>query len=161
MLFRSNLVGFAGADVIYPTAFVQVLITASSSATTSELEAIQYASYQESVWIDVVNGTHGTLYPWGTPFKPVANLVDAAAIAATYGFKQYRFVGDFTFVPGDVVYNKDLIGEGFQKSTFTFIEGSVTAYCEVIDAKITGVAIGIVGITRGHLMDAADRKSVV
>ena len=150
-----NLVGFAGADVIYPTAFVQVLITASSSATTSELEAIQYASYQESVWIDVVNGTHGTLYPWGTPFKPVANLVDAAAIAATYGFKQYRFVGDFTFVPGDVVYNKDLIGEGFQKSTFTFIEGSVTAYCEVIDAKITGVAIGIVGITRGHLMDAA------
>lgn len=75
-----NIVAVNVNGPIYPTAFTQVLITASSSATQSDLKAIQYASYGGGVTIDVVNGESGTDYPIGTLEYPVNNLTDALII---------------------------------------------------------------------------------
>ena len=49
-----NIVALNVNGPIYPTAFTQVLITASSSATQLDLEAIRYASFGGGVTIDTV-----------------------------------------------------------------------------------------------------------
>ena len=77
---------------IYPTAYTQVILTSSSSATLQELEAIQYGSYNGGVWIDVSSNYTGILYPIGTPISPVNNLPDALNIANTYGFNTFNII---------------------------------------------------------------------
>jgi len=140
-----NLVADNVNGAIYPTAFTQVLITASSSATTSDLEAIQYGSYSNGVWIDVA-GTSGTSYPIGTPETPVNNLDDAHTIAEEKGFTNFYFTSDYTFDNTvSLLDGYKFHGQSPQITTFTFESGCVLVECEFFDAELTGDETGIVG----------------
>ena len=81
-----NLVADNIAGSIYPTAFTQILITASASATLQDLDAIQYGSYGNGVSLDPLSSNTGTSYPVGNQEFPVNNLADAVAIAVLKGF---------------------------------------------------------------------------
>ncbi len=69
---------------IEPSAYVTATLTASSSATTADLDAIQYASYQNAVWLDTGSSNTGTAYPMGTREYPVNNITDAVSIAGSF-----------------------------------------------------------------------------
>lgn len=89
---------------IEPAAYVTVTKTSSSSATLQDLEAIQYASFQGGVHIDVAHGQPGTAYPMGTEEYPVNNLADAKLIAIERGFHLFHICeGDLTLGAGDNV----------------------------------------------------------
>ncbi len=106
---------------LLPSAFTQIVKTSSSSATLQELDAIQYSSYQNAVWIDAVNGSPGTEYPIGTPESPVDNIVDAKSIAVTKGFNKIIIIGTLTINTG--VDLTGLIIEGINKLTcFAVVE---------------------------------------
>lgn len=73
-------------DVLQPRFGVSYVRTSASSATQSDLSAIQYASFGGGVSIDITRtGNHstGTVYPAGNQEYPVNNIVDARAIAGT------------------------------------------------------------------------------
>jgi len=138
-------------SAIQVTAFTQVILTSSSSATLQELDAIQYASYANAVHINWVSGVDGIDYPCGTPEHPVKTLTVAVAIATARGFNVFVFHSDFTFGPATYVANLTFRGEGMQKTTFTFQAGCVVAYCFVENAKITGAEMGLIGMTDCHV----------
>ncbi len=82
-----------------PLAFsnnVNAIYTTSSSATQADLEAIQYSSFQNSVWVDTDTLTTGTLYPSGTREFPVNNIGDAVDIAHERGFDTIQLLNSVT-----------------------------------------------------------------
>ena len=79
---------------IYPTAFTQIVVTASSSATLQEQSALQYASYSSVVSVDVTSSNTGAEYPVGTPQFPVNNMIDGHLIAVTTGLNKFRIYTD-------------------------------------------------------------------
>jgi hypothetical protein len=138
---------------IQPTAFTQIILTSSSSATLQELDDIQYASFGNHVTIDVVNGVAGTTYPIGNEANPVNNLANAVTIATARGFTTLFFKSDYTFSNVDFITNYDLLGEGITKTTFTFQSGSICAYCNVLNAKVTGITTGVISFENSFIYD--------
>ena len=152
-----NLVAVTGSDAggwtyinpIYPTAYVSVTKTSSSSATLStvELESLEYGG---SIWVDPDAGVTGTEYPIGTAGQPSNNLIDARIIADNYSIETFHVHGDvvledeysgWTFVahsPADCTIN--LNGQYVKEAHFESImltgdcSGSISSdYCELND----------------------------
>jgi len=96
-----NIVAVNILGSIYPTAFTQVLITASSSATQSDLAAIQYASYGGRVSMDVTTLQTGINYPSGNVEHPVNNFADTILIANSKGFTDIEVREPATLNTGD------------------------------------------------------------
>ncbi len=84
---------------------------------------------------------------------PVNNLADAITISDTLGVDKLHFVSDFTFPNGTSISGKILIGEGYQKTTFTFESGCVVALCQVEAATCTGNLTGVIGFTDCAIVD--------
>lgn len=90
--------GLTQSTPIQPTAFTQVVVTASSSATSQNQEDIQFASYaNNSVWLDPSSGFSGTDNPTGTSRQPVNNDIDAQTIADNVGVYNITIRGNTTF----------------------------------------------------------------
>lgn len=133
--------GFELSPVV-PTAFTQVVRTASSSATQTDLEAIQYSSYQNAVWLDVVKGLSGTAFPAGTREYPSNNVNDSVSIAQNKGFDTIQFMHDLELGAGHDVSGMHLIGNGKSKSLLTILPEALTADCHVKECTVTGTMDG-------------------
>jgi len=132
----------AELDPRYPTAFVSVDRTASSSATLQEQDALNYSSYQNAVWVDVNSGLTGVLYPAGTRENPVNNIVDAVLIGKEKGFSTIQLLSDVTLTNGDNIENFSLVGAS---SIATHVVIEEAAECNTIVIKncdFTGVLDG-------------------
>lgn len=131
-------VGAYFATPISPTAFTQVVTTASSSATTQSQAQLEHSTFSGGVTVDVVNGVSGTVYPIGTPSNPVDNIPDAVAIASSRGFDTLYIIGNITLDTGDNVSNFTLIGQNATRTTITVNAGADTIGCEIQEAYVTG-----------------------
>jgi len=127
---------------IAPASFVTVTKTSSSSATQSENEDIQYSTFQNAVWIDVLNGVSGTAFPAGTPRQPVNNTADAATIASVRGFKTIQIRGDLSLGVGDSFDAFQFIGESTSQTMLTIDTAASVVGCTFLNAKLTGVLDG-------------------
>lgn len=115
--------------VIHPTPYITVERVSSSSATLSELEAIQYASYGGGVSLDVTSANSGTSYPTGNQEYPVNNLSDAVSIANTKGFNRIFIRESMT--------GEQCIGGGYDLSGFVLVgENEVATEVEIHSACI-------------------------
>lgn len=114
----------ASIDPILPTAFTQVILTSSSSATLSEQQDIRFASYQNVVTLDVINGSSGTEFPVGTVREPANNLDDAKLIAAENGFDTISVKGDYTFAASDVLDGFTIRGQSAAKTRITLVDAA-------------------------------------
>lgn len=136
-----NLVGFNTTTEqyyvpIYPSAFTTVVRTSSSSATLIEQEALQFASFQNGVWIDIVNGAAGTAYPLGTREFPVNNVADAQTIAMERGFNNLFILGDIAFEDVDDLNGFTVYGQSHD-TTIT-LEGCSTNGAVFRNATVSG-----------------------
>lgn len=100
-----NLVAVDGVGVtqttpISPTAFTQVVVTASSSATTQNQSNLEFAVYGGGIAVDTANGEAGTEFPIGTRLRPVNNYADAIVIGDNIGVRTFFVMGDAT-ISGD------------------------------------------------------------
>jgi len=86
----------AELDPVFSSPYVNVVRTASSSATTQNLEAIQSSVFAGEVVIDVAGGTAGTEFPIGTHEFPSNNLTDAKTIADERGIERFHVEGALT-----------------------------------------------------------------
>lgn len=126
---------------IYPTAFTQVLITASSSATTADLDAIQYSSYGGVVSVDAINGTAGTAYPIGNQEYPVDNLADAVIIANSKGFNTFSINESMT-LSTETVSKMEIVGRNHINTEITIDTSLVCNACSISGCKLDGVLDG-------------------
>lgn len=104
---------------VSPTAFTQIVKTSSSSATLQELEALQYASFQNGVWIKISGSQTGIEYPSGTRENPVNNILDAVSIANNRGFDTLFILESMTLDSGTNVDNFKVVGSNASQTVIT------------------------------------------
>ena len=133
----------ASLNPVYPTAFTQIVLANSSSATLQEQAAIEYSSFGGGVTVDTTSSYSGTNYPTGTPQQPVNNLVDAQVIATERGFTTFFILGDITLDTDAVSFDGDIfVGESQSKSTITIDPIAEVNRAEFYNAHIVGTLDG-------------------
>lgn len=147
----------ASISAILPTAFTQVVLTASASATTQNQGALNFATYQGGVTIDPANTTglaaNGTEFPAGTALQPVLTLADAQIIAVANGLNKLFIRGDMTFAASENVDSYIIEGEGSTLSTLTFTSGVSTVRTIVNKANVTGDVAGAIELRECHVLN--------
>jgi hypothetical protein len=138
-----NLVSFdsLGDPLFTPietTAFVQVILTSSSSATLQNQTDIEYSSFGGGVSVDQTNGVSGTVFPAGTPRQPSNNFPDAKLIADNRGFTQMFIVGNATLDTGDDVRLFTLKGVNANRTVITVNPASLVADVQIVTATVSG-----------------------
>lgn len=93
-LVATDSVGAYYDSPVAVTAYVQVVLANSSSATLQDLEAMQAGSFQGEVAVDLTSSYSGTYYPVGTHEQPVNNWPDAVAIADSRGIEYFSIHGN-------------------------------------------------------------------
>lgn len=133
--YAVNLIG-ANSNIGDKVNVNQVSVRSNNSAGMTSAPALEYASYNNCVTIDVFSSYSGTDYPIGTLQKPVNNLVDAIFIATYRGFSIISFLSDFTF---DNSYYSEYTFKGVGKNftTLTF-NNTVLNSCVFENCKLTG-----------------------
>lgn len=137
-----NLVGTHPDGVIYPTAFTQVVMTASSSATLQELGAIQYSSFGGGVTLDNISGTTGIDFPIGTKETPVNNLTDAVIIANDRGFDTLFISNSMTLDSGTDIRNFKLVGKSAVNTHVTIGPSAICDHINIENCNISGTLDG-------------------
>jgi hypothetical protein len=127
---------------IHPTAFTQIVKTSSASATLSDLEAIQYSSYQNSVWFDINSDNSGTDFPSGTREHPCNNVPDCVLIAIDKGFDTIRLLQGVTFTAADDISNMTIIGRNAIQTAIIVEDGANVTNCEFQEATVSGILDG-------------------
>lgn len=150
--YAVNLVG-SNNNIADVTNVNQVSVRPANSAGLIQTREIQYASFENAVHIDVINGVAGTYYPTGTPRQPVNNVADAVFIANLYGFKTLQIIGDITFRTGDDVAGFLILGQNASRSLFIIDAGANVQGCEFREAVITGVLDGNSIIRYAYVFD--------
>jgi len=138
---------------IHPTAFTQVIVTASSSATSANLAAIEYSSFGGGVTYDPTLGHEGTGYhdghAIGTPAAPSSSVYDSRTIAGERGLTTGFIVDDIDFP----VYEEDgftpfelegftFVGRGKDRTRITLPEDAMISECTYEDSHVLGYLDG-------------------
>lgn len=110
--YQVNIVGGNSnlADRVNPNL---VGVRTANSAGLTFSEEINNQSYiNATVYVDTTSAFTGTLFPLGTPPRPLNNLTDAHAVSDKLGYKRIELSSHLTVVTAD-----DLIGRRYVGST--------------------------------------------
>lgn len=127
---------------IEPTAYVTATLTASSSATLQELGAIQYASFNGGVTVDVNSGYSGTTFPVGTPEQPVDNIIDALSIAGERGFERLYIHCSMQIDSGSDLDGFELVGKNHIVTHIGIQDSAQFAGGVVMNSTVSGILDG-------------------
>lgn len=118
----------------------------TQGVTPEMAHQLEYGSYQNAIWIDVLNGlslgqytTLGVANP-GSRQYPLNNETDAVSEAEHRGFSDLQVIGSYTFmgnVSGYTIYGQNAI-----KSTITFNDAASAFSCELFEMHVMGVLDG-------------------
>jgi hypothetical protein len=159
-----NLVGVDPSQVtvpaILPTAFTQVVVTSSASATLAEQTDIQYASFGGRVHLDE-NGEHpnttaGTTFPTGTPRQPSSNMADADAILDARGLGGFFIHGNLTLNYTAKVLDHIFEGEGMAHSQVMVMAATDVHDSEWRNLMLMGSLDGAAIFENVHFMNVTD-----
>jgi len=134
-------IGAVFTTPISPTAFTQVVVTASSSATLQNQKQLEAGLFNGVIAIDTVNGISGTGYdsegtPIGTHEVPSNNMTDSLTIAQARGLEVFVVHNSLTLITGDNVAGYVFRGEN-ASNTFLIIEaGADVSNCQFEDMII-------------------------
>jgi hypothetical protein len=126
---------------LVPTAFTQIVRTASSSATLQESRDIQYSSFNGCVTVDESSVYAGTSFPLGTPRQPVNNWADALNIATERGLSKFCVLGN-AVLTGFVFDNYVFEGQSISKSSITINASASVLASEFNNCTVTGTLDG-------------------
>lgn len=143
--YAVNLVG-ANSNVGDRINVNQVSIRSQNSAGLISSPEIQYASYQNAVWVDV-NATHAyasgtTVFPAGNRAYPVNNVEDAVTIANLKGFSTLQILSDMDIDSGTVLTGFKLIGKSHVDTLITILDSAQCANISIENCNIGGILDG-------------------
>lgn len=127
------------SDVKVPN---QVSLIVNNAAGLITNAAIEFSSFNGGVTVDETSSYSGTVFPVGTPQRPVNNLDDAKLIAVTRGFTTFFVLGDLTVGAALVLDGYEFVGDGMDRSTITLNAAASVENCTYREATIAGTLDG-------------------
>jgi len=171
---------------ITPTAFTQIIRSASSSATiiggipAPEENAQAVWEYQagavvngstgqiqrrlafgDHVHVSLNNGVDGTTYPLGTRTNPVKSIADAVIIGAVNGIDDILVDEDITVLSTDNIDGFTITGSHSIKSEITIEVGASTQLSKFTNCRLTGTLGGRVVILDSTVEDLLNFEGVM
>lgn len=116
--------------------------TTSSSATTQNQSALEYATYFGRVTVDVTSPYSGTDFPVGTLLQPVNNMTDAHTIADARGLDSFFIRGNITLSAEDFSDGHIFEGQSHGLTLITVDPGADVTNCEFRNCTLTGTLDG-------------------
>ncbi len=148
----------ATIPAILPTAFTQVILTSSASATLAEQADIQFSSFANRVHLDPANMTGnavaGTTFPTGTPRQLSNNLIDADSILDDRGLGGFKIHGALTIENGTFPHIFE--GLGMAHSQFTAMATADLHDAQFVSCMLMGTLTGSAIFERVHFMNVAE-----
>lgn len=120
----------------------QVSLIVNNAAGLITNPDIQYSSFSGGVHLDTNGSNDGTLYPTGTPRKPVNNMADAMLIAQYRGFGTIFVIGDATIGSSGDYSDMIFVGESHEKTTLTIDPSANVTRCEFYSCTVAGTLDG-------------------
>ena len=160
---------------VSPTAFTQVIRTASSSATLSSIggaipsagenaQAVweysatitvpdnsygsigRKSAFDEYIYLDTIGGVVGTTWPRGTTTNPSNNMTDALAIGVANGIFKILIKDDATVLASNSLNGFTIEGANSDTSVITIQAGATTQFTTFTNTFLTGTLNGRVVI---------------
>lgn len=144
--YAVNLIG-ANSNVGDRVNVNNVSVRSANSAGLISSPAIEFASFNGGVIIDVVNGTTGTAFPRGTEQMPVNNIYDALLICEYRGFKTLYLHSDILLDGGSLLSGFELIGKSHISTQVTIEPSAIVDEVTISDCEINGTMDGYTTIT--------------
>ena len=121
---------------------ITAIVPLEAEFIVAQLPEIEFASFQNAVWVNESSMRQGVEYPTGTRQYAVNNIPDAVTIANARGFNRIGLIGNATV--GDNVNIEDFVffGQNQILSKLTIHEGAHTLRCEFRDLTIEGTLDG-------------------
>lgn len=138
-----------------------------SEAETIQLNssAIEYSTFQMSVWLDPSSGNAGTDYPFGNREYPVDNWADAITIANARGFAKIGLLGNSTIDGNTNIEDFEIFGQTHVNTHLVVLDSALTQRTVFKHLKVTGVLdggseiddcmIGDLAYVNGHIHDSS------
>jgi hypothetical protein len=120
----------------------QVSLIVNNAAGLITNSAIEFSSFNGGVTVDITSPYSGTIFPVGTPQRPVNNMFDALMIAEYRGLTSFYILGDLSLGSGDVFDKHSFVGESVGKTTITIAAAADVTDCEFYEATIQGTLDG-------------------
>jgi hypothetical protein len=120
----------------------QVSLIVNNAAGLITNSAIEYSSYNGGVTVDTSSPYSGTVFPVGTPQRPVNNMADALLIASTRGLTTFFILGDITISSVIDLDNYTFYGESMARSHIVIDSDASCVACEFYDSHILGTLDG-------------------
>ena len=121
----------------------QVSLIVNNAAGLINNAAIEYASFNGGVSIDVSSSNSGTLFPNGTPQQPVNNISDAYAIALYRGFLTFYVKSDLHITAAVPALDGFVfVGDGMDRTTIELDSDATVNDCGYENATVTGTLDG-------------------
>jgi len=139
--YAVNLVG-ANSNVGDVVNVNQVSVRSQNSAGLISSPDIEYSSFNGGVTYDPDSPYAGTVYPIGTPRKPVNNIPDAGLIALYRGFNIGYVINYLNMDDTVNISDFTFIGGGGDKTPIHIQDEAIAENCTYKDAHVTGVLDG-------------------
>lgn len=120
----------------------QVSVRSSNSAGLISSPAIEFSSFNGAVTVDINSDYTGTVFPVGTPQKPVNNLSDALLIAGYRGFWKFHLMSNITVDSGGDYEGFSFCGENYNKTKITVANDAYVKDCAFMNSELTGILDG-------------------
>lgn len=131
----------------------QVSVRSANSAGLVQTSEIEYATFQNMVWVDPTSNTSGTAYPTGTPLKPVGNMADALLIADFRGFTTFHIMSSMVIDSNGDYEDMTFIGSSETKTIMDIHPNANVFNAEFFDATITGTLDGNAKVEHCRVQD--------
>lgn len=137
---------------ILPTAFTQIILTASSSATTQNQALLEFATFNGHIhWAFITGKTSITETTDGNEETPLKELDDVKTQAVIKGFDEISVVESATVIATDDLTNFSLVGVNSSQTVLTFVAGSITGNTQFTSMELIGDLSGALFIDRCQL----------
>ena len=121
----------------------QVSLIVNNAAGLITNAAIEYSSFNGGVTLDVTSPYDGTIFPVGTPQRPVNNIDDAYLIAEYRGLVSIFIIGDLHLTSATPnLEGYIFVGSGMDRTTITIDPDANVDDCAYQHATVTGTLDG-------------------
>lgn len=126
-----------------------------SPVEVRQIPEIQYASFQNTVTVDAINGKPGITYPIGTTITPVISLDYAYLIALTRGLSKFSFLSDYVIDSADGTFNEiTFVGTMDVFPILTIDASAHITNSSVSETKLQGFLDGLLLVTHSTIIGA-------
>jgi hypothetical protein len=113
--------------------------------------ALLHESYDNTIFVDPINGTNGSVYPFGIRQHPVKNITDILAVSANYNLSKVHVLGSLTINGGEDISGFTFISDRSLGNIVTIIAGATTNGTYFENLTVSGTMNGAVRYTTSVL----------